>query len=145
MAEGAGPVEGTSPATASTKHGAGRALITVYAILAVGASARSIYELVVKFDQAPLAYGLSAVAAVVYCVIPDALVKDTPGWRRVAFVCMVAELVGVLVVGTLSVVDPAAFDAKSSVWFWYGRDYLFIPLVLPILGLNFLRRTRAAR
>jgi hypothetical protein len=133
------------PAAASTRHGAGRALITVYAILAVAASARSLYELAVKFDQAPLAYGLSAVAAVVYCVITVALVKDTPTWRRVAFVCMVAELVGVLLVGTLSVVDPAAFEAKSSVWFWYGRDYLFIPLVLPILGLNFLRRTRAGR
>ena len=144
MAEGTGPAEGTAPAAASTKHGAGRALITVYAILAVGASARSIYELVVKFDQAPLAYGLSAVAAVVYCVITVALVKDTPAWRRVAFFCMVAELIGVLVVGTLSVLDPAAFDAKSSVWFWFGRDYLFIPLVLPILGLNFLRRTRAS-
>ena len=99
--------ESTEPVAASTKHGAGRALITVYAILAVGASARSLYELFVKFDQAPLAYSLSLVAAVVYCVITVALVKDTPTWRRVAFVCMVAELIGVLVVGTLSIVDPA--------------------------------------
>ena len=134
--------ESTEPTAASTKHGAGRVLITVYAILAVAASSRSLYELVVKFDQAPLAYGLSAVAAVVYCVITVALVKDTPTWRRIAFVCMVAELVGVLIVGTLSIVDPGAFEAKSSVWFWFGRDYLFVPLVLPILGLNFLRTTR---
>mgnify|MGYP002146658072 CR=1 FL=1 len=49
---------------------------------------------------------------------------------------MVAELVGVLVVGTWSVVDGGAFP-KSSVWFWYGRDYLFVPLVLA-LGLGAL-------
>ena len=65
-------------------------------------------------------------------------------WRRIASVAMVAELAGVIVVGTWSVVYGGAFP-KSSVWFWYGRDYLFVPLVLPIWGLAFLWRTRAPR
>ena len=129
-----------APAASSTKHGAGRALVAVYAVLAIGATSRALYELLTKFSQAPLPYALSAVAAVVYVVITVALVRDTPASRRVATWCMVAELVGVLVVGTWSVVDGAAFP-KSSVWFWFGRDYLFIPLVLPMLGLWFLRRT----
>jgi hypothetical protein len=132
----------------STRHGPGRVLITVYAILAVGSTARSLFELVTKFDEAPVPYLLSTFAAVVYCVITVALVKDTPRWRRVAFVGMVVELVGVLVVGTWSLVHPETFQntvtgkGVHSVWYWFGLDYLFVPLVLPILGLNFLRRTR---
>ncbi len=137
------PSQADAPVTAagSTRHGAGRALVAVYGVLAVGASARAVFELATKFGQAPLPYALSAVAAVVYVVITVALVRDTPGSRRVATACMVAELVGVLVVGTWSAVDGSAFP-KSSVWFWFGRDYLFVPLALPIWGLLFLRRSR---
>jgi hypothetical protein len=127
---------------ASTKHGAGRVLVVVYAVLAIASTARAAFELATKYSQAPLPYALSTFAAIVYCVITWALIRSTPTSRRVATVGMVVELVGVLVVGTLSVVDGSAFP-KSSVWFWYGRDYLFIPLVLPVLGLIFLRRSRA--
>jgi hypothetical protein len=127
---------------ASTKHGAGRVLVVVYAVLAVASVSRAAYELLTKFSQAPVPYSLSAFAAVVYCVITWALIASTPASRRIATAGMVVELVGVLVVGTLSVLDGSVFP-KSSVWFWYGRDYLFIPLLLPILGLIFLRRSRA--
>ena len=139
---------GATDTSGSTRHGPGRVLITVYAILAIGSTSRALFELATKFDQAPVPYLLSTFAAVVYCVITVALVKDTPGWRRVAFVGMVVELVGVLVVGTWSLVHPETFQntvtgkGVHSVWYWFGLDYLFVPLVLPILGLNFLRRTR---
>jgi hypothetical protein len=128
----------------STRHGAGRVLVAVYAVLAVASVARASYELLTKFSQAPLPYSLSAFAAVVYVVITVALVKATPVSRRIATVGMLVELTGVLVVGTLSVIDGSAFP-KSSVWFWYGRDYLFIPLLLPVLGLVFLYRSRPGR
>jgi hypothetical protein len=62
------------------------------------------------------------------------------GGRRVALVAITVELVGVLVVGTLSLVDRAAFP-DETVWSAYGRGYLFIPLVLPVVGLLYLRRT----
>ena len=52
------------------------------------------------------------------------------------------ELVGVLVVGTLSVFDAGDFP-DDTVWSWFGRGYGFIPLVLPLVGLWWLRRTRA--
>jgi len=132
----------------STKHGAGRVLIAVYEILAVAATSRSLFELATKFSQAPVPYLLSTFAAVIYCVITVALIKDTPTWRRVAFVGMVIELAGVLVVGTWSLVHPETFQNTTtgkgvhSVWYWFGLDYLFVPLVLPMLGLGFLRRTR---
>ena len=151
MADATVPDAPAGPAAGSTKHGPGRALIAVYAILAIGATARSRFELATKFDQAPVPYLLSTFAAVVYCVITVALVKDTPRWRRVALVGMLVELVGVLVVGTWSLVHPGTFQntvtgkGVHSVWYWFGLDYLFIPLVLPILGLNFLRRTRRPR
>jgi hypothetical protein len=63
--------------------------------------------------------------------------------RRVALVAITVELVGVLVVGTLSLVDRAAFP-DETVWSAYGRGYLFIPLVLPVVGLLYLRRTAQA-
>ena len=85
---------------------------------------------------APVAYLLSALAAAVYVVATVALAR---GGRRVALVAITVELVGVLVVGTLSLVDRAAFP-DETVWSAYGRGYLFIPLVLPVVGLLYLRR-----
>lgn len=126
----------TSP---STRRGPGRALIAVYAVFAVAATARALYQLVTRFSEAPLAYLLSAFAAVVYVVITVALIRSTPASLRLARVGIIVELVGVLVVGTLSLVDSAAFP-RATVWSAYGMGYLFIPLVLPVLGLLFLRR-----
>jgi hypothetical protein len=122
-------------------RGIGRVLIIVYAILALGATGRSLVELIGKFDQAPLAYTLSTIAAVVYIVATIALIAPGPVWYRIAWVTITFELVGVLTVGTLSVVLPELF-AKPSVWSYYGMGYLFIPLVLPVLGMLWLRRTR---
>jgi len=125
----------------SRARGIGRVLIIVYAILALAATGRSVYEIIAKFDQAPFAYTLSAVAAVVYIVATIALIAPGPVWYRVAWVTITFELVGVLTVGTLSLFLPELF-AKASVWSWYGMGYLFIPLVLPVLGMLWLRRTR---
>ncbi len=61
----------------------------------------------------------------------------------VAWVTIVIELLGVLVVGTLSIIDAELFPA-DTVWSFFGRGYLFIPLVLPILGIVWLVRTRRA-
>jgi hypothetical protein len=57
-----------------------------------------------------------------------------------ALVAISVELVGVLVVGTLSLTDRAAFP-DETVWSGYGQGYGYIPLVLPVLGLLLLRRT----
>ncbi len=128
-------------ASKTRSRGIGRALIAVYGILALAATGRSVYEIIAKFDQAPLAYTLSAVAAVVYIVATVALIAPGPLWHRVALITISFELVGVVTVGTLSLFLPELF-AKASVWSWYGMGYLFIPLVLPVLGLLWLRRTK---
>lgn len=118
--------------------GLGRVLAALYGTLALAAGARSAVQLGTRFDEAPLAYVLSAFAAVVYVVATVALFRGGPGGRRTAAVALLVELVGVLVVGTLSLADPAAFP-DETVWSVYGRGYLFVPLVLPVLGLWWLR------
>jgi hypothetical protein len=129
------------PASRTRARGIGRVLVVVYGILALGASGRSLVEVVGKFDQAPFAYTLSAIAAVVYIIATIALIAPGPVWYRVAWVAITFELVGVLTVGTLSLFLPELFS-DASVWSYYGIGYLFIPLVLPVLGMLWLRRTR---
>ncbi|WP_286928771.1 MULTISPECIES: hypothetical protein [Aeromicrobium] len=121
-----------------TQHGFGRALVAVYAVFAVAATARSVYQLVTKADEAPVAYALSAVAGVVYGIATWALAT---GNRRVATAAIGFELVGVLGVGLLSIVDSELFP-DQTVWSGFGAGYGFIPLVLPFVGLWWLRRTR---
>jgi cytochrome bd-type quinol oxidase subunit 2 len=123
-----------------TRSGPGRLLIAVYAVFALAATARSAVQIATRFDQAPLAYLLSAFAAVVYVVATACLARGNRTSRRVATVSIVVELVGVLVIGTLSLVDTQAFP-DATVWSGYGRGYGFVPLVLPVLGLWWLRRT----
>lgn len=127
--------------TNETLSGLGKALIAVYGVLALAATFRSFYQIVTKFDEAPLAYSLSAVAACVYILATVALILRGAVWRRVARIAITFELVGVLLVGTLSVLAPALF-AHASVWSFFGMGYLFIPLVLPVLGLIWLARDR---
>ncbi|MGY4859916.1 hypothetical protein [Cryobacterium sp. AP23] len=124
--------------------GIGRVLIVVYGILALAATGRSFVQIVSKFDEAPVAYALSALAAVVYIVATIALINRGAAWYRVAWITIGFELVGVLVIGTLSLVDPQLFP-HDTVWSFYGRGYLFIPLVLPILGMWWLARHAPVR
>jgi hypothetical protein len=119
--------------------GRARALIAVYGLFALAAGARAAVQLSTRFSEAPLAYLLSAFAAAVYIVATVGLVRGGRGGRRTALAAMTVELNGVLVVGTLSLVDRAAFP-DETVWSGYGRGYVFVPLVLPILGLVLLLR-----
>ena len=129
---------------ARTSSGPGRALVAVYGLFALSATARAAVQLATQFDEAPLAYLLSAVAGLVYVVATVTLARGDQASRRVATVAIVLELVGVLTVGTLSIADPEAFP-RATVWSTYGIGYAFVPLVLPVLGLLWLRHTRPAR
>jgi hypothetical protein len=119
-------------------RGPGRLLVAVYAVFALAASSRAVLQLATRFDEAPVAYLLSALAAAVYLVAAFALARDL---RRTALYACAFELVGVLVVGTLSLVLTEAFP-DQTVWSTYGSGYGFVPLVLPVLGLLRLRTTR---
>ncbi len=128
-------------AAGSTRSGAGRVLVAVYGVFALAATARSLVQLVTKADEAPLAYSLSALAAVVYVAATLGLAEIGPDPRRMAWAAVGFELVGVLSVGTLTVLDPELFP-DATVWSTYGAGYGWLPLVLPFLGLAWLTRTR---
>jgi len=123
---------------AQTSTGFGRVLVAVYAVFALAASARSILQLLTKADEAPIAYTLSAAAAVVYVVATWALGTDHP---TIALVTILFELTGVIVVGLLTIVDSSLFP-DQTVWSDFGAGYVFIPLLLPFVGLWWLHRTR---
>ena len=131
--------ETTESASSRRVSGIGRLLIAVYGVLALAATGRSFVQIASEFVDAPLAYSLSALAAVVYIVATVALIKRSPRWYRIAWITISFELLGVLVVGTLSLVDPALFQHKT-VWSVFGRGYGFVPLVLPLLGMWWLSR-----
>jgi hypothetical protein len=114
-------------------------LVAIYALFALAASARAGVQIATKFGNAPVAYLLSAFAAVVYILATVTLGVGTPTARRIAVLSCSVELVGVLAVGTWSLADPATFP-DATVWSSYGSGYGFVPLVLPVFGLLWLRR-----
>ncbi|MFB7134505.1 hypothetical protein ACFCZY_23165 [Streptomyces sp. NPDC056237] len=123
--------------------GPGRVLVWFYGVFTVAAASRSIVQMTLDFGRAPLAYALSAVAALVYGFITYSLVRGGEKARRSALVCCAAELLGVLVVGTWTMVEPSAF-ADATVWSDFGMGYLFIPVILPITGMMWLRSAKKA-
>lgn len=134
----------------SRASGIGRVLVAVYAILAIAALGRSVFQIIDRFEEAPVAFSLSALAAVVYLVATVALAV---GWHRIAWITVSFELAGVLLIGAVSVLAPQLlglqdanpFGREATVWSAFGAGYLFVPLALPVLGILWLRtRSRAA-
>jgi hypothetical protein len=123
--------------------GPGTLLVWLYGVMVVGAISRSVYQIATEFDRAPLAYSLSAVAGVVYGFITYTLFRGGETARRAARLCCAAELAGVLVVGTWTSVEPSAFP-DATVWSDFGMGYLFIPVLLPVSALFWLRKARSA-
>ncbi|MFF5218174.1 hypothetical protein [Micromonospora sp. NPDC000442] len=130
-----------SAARPRTNAGPGRLLIAVYLLFAIAASSRAALQIATRFDEAPLAYLLSALAAVVYIVAAAGLARAGHAGRQVALACCALELVGVVGVGVFSLARPDLFP-DETVWSGFGSGYGYIPLVLPILGLAWLRHTR---
>jgi hypothetical protein len=122
----------------STNTGFGRVLVFVYGILAFAASGRATFELTTKYTQAPFPYTLSIIAAAVYVLATWALAT---GRRTIATATVSFELVGVLAVGFSSLLWTDKFP-QASVWSDFGIGYACVPLVLPMIGLWWLQRTR---
>jgi hypothetical protein len=127
-----------------TGRGPGRLIVALYGLLALAATGRSVLQIVEYFDRAPVSYLLSALAALIYIVATVGLARGDRTSVRIASVAIVIELIGVLVVGALSYAAPDAFPDKT-VWSHFGQGYGYVPLVLPVLGLLWIRRNRAPR
>ena len=139
MSEPAASPKSAAPQQESTRTGPGRLLVAVYGLFALSASARAGVQIATKFSHAPVAYLLSAFAALVYILATVTLSVGSPAARRIAVLSCSVELVGVLAVGTWSLADRTTFP-DATVWSGYGSGYGFVPLVLPVLGLLWLRR-----
>ncbi|MFD4573137.1 hypothetical protein ACFWNK_31100 [Streptomyces sp. NPDC058417] len=141
---GGGAADGTGGRPVRLIGGPGLLLVWFYGVMVVGAVSRSVFEIATKFEHAPLAYSLSALAGLVYGFITYTLVRGGETARRAAQVCCAAELAGVLIVGTWTLIEPSAFP-DSTVWSDYGMGYVFIPVLLPVTALYWLRRSRTAQ
>jgi hypothetical protein len=135
------PGAGLRPRDAAIGTGLGRVLLLVYGVFALSAGARAGVQIATHFSEAPLAYLLSAVAALVYIAATVGLAVGGPRGRRIALTGCSIELIGVLAVGTLSIADAVAFP-DDTVWSRYGSGYGYVPLVLPFIGLWWLWRHR---
>jgi len=134
------PTVDQAPRKSRSAHGLGSGpgliIVVVYGVLALAATGRSILQIVEYFERAPLSYVLSALAAVIYIAATYALAR---GHRRLAWVTISIEMVGVLVVGLASYLLPDLFPSKT-VWSHFGSGYGYVPLVLPAVGLWWLSR-----
>lgn len=128
-------------AAAYTAGGSRRLLGTLYAIFALAATSRAAVQLSTQFHAAPLAYSLSLLSGVVYIAATVGFFTRRSWSRPMTWIACSVELIGVLAIGTASLVDKAAFP-HDTVWSRYGSGYVFIPVVLPILGLWWLYRRR---
>ena len=126
---------GASEATGERLCRGGSTTAPGAAVFAISAGARAAFQIATQFGDAPVAFLLSAFSAVVYLVAAVAIGR---GNRGVALVAVSIELVGVLAVGLFSVVAAQDFP-RSTVWSDFGVGYGFVPAILPILGLLWLR------
>jgi hypothetical protein len=129
------------PKDAALSSGLGRVLLFVYGVFALSASARAGVQIATHFSEAPLAYLLSALAGLVYLAATVGLAIGGTRGRRIALVSCSIELLGVLIVGTLTIADAVAFP-DDTVWSHYGSGYGYVPLVLPFIGLWWIYRHR---
>ena len=136
------------PEPTATRHrdaalgtGVGRVLLLVYGVFALSASARALVQITTHFGEAPLAYLLSAFAGLVYLAATVGLARGGGRGRMTALVSCTIELVGVLLVGALSIADSVAFP-DDTVWSRFGSGYGYVPLVLPFIGLWWIWRHR---
>lgn len=110
------------------------ALLAAYSLLAFAAVGRSTYQVLFKFEQAPLPYTLSLLAACIYLIACWAIWRGDAFAIRIGKVACAFELIGVLSVGALTTFSDHALDV-GTVWSYFGRDYGWLPVVVPSLAL----------
>ncbi|HUN23832.1 MAG TPA: hypothetical protein PK299_11945 [Anaerolineales bacterium] len=104
-----------------------------YPLLGLSTLVRAIVQLSYKPGIAPW---LSLVAGIVYLLATIGFFVRKPWTWRFSVAILTIELIGILIVGTLSIVNPQSVGATA--WRHYGADYGWFPLIQPILGLFWL-------
>lgn len=127
---------------AENRSGGHLVLLALYALFTLAAGARSLVQLATRAGEAPVAYTLSLLAALTYALGWVAIRRASEGRTGFAARMLWVELAGVVTVGTLSLVEDDWFG-DASVWSGYGIGYGFVPAVLPVAGLLWLRAQRS--
>jgi hypothetical protein len=118
----------------------GRQLALIYGFFALAAGSRALYQIATRWHEAPLSFSLSAIAALLYLIATISLHQPTRrAWWIAMAVCSI-ELAGVVIIGSWTSLPTgsSALFARSTVWSSYGAGYLYLPLILPMLGLIWL-------
>src|SRR5699024_9384337 len=132
------PTSSTAPSRGA--RGFEAVLVIIYGLFALSATARSLVQILPGFDEPPVAYSLSLVAALTYIAATLLLVRRA---RRpsAVFALVMVELARGLAVSTLSVTVPSLFPAVTV----SSTDRLgcgFVPLVVPVVALGYLLLSR---
>jgi len=137
--------EATTPRQAKTARGASDVLGFFYGLWAFSALGRSSWEYLFKQNvRTYVPAHLSTFVGLLYIFIIIGLHRRTPRWWWITLGLLIAELAGVLIVGTIDVIwRPFPY---ATVWSNFGIGYFFMPLLLPFVGLWYMLRkqTRAA-
>jgi hypothetical protein len=113
----------------------------------MAAVGRSAFQIIDHFAKAPVAISISGVSALVYVLAMVALIVHRGAWYRVAWVTVSIEFAGVVIVGAITTFFPDAlgpdsgnaFGDTATVWTVFGQGYWFVPLVLPLAGMWWLK------
>lgn len=110
-------------------------LATLYAFWALAICSRAAWQYITRVgDHLPT--HLSASAAVLYLLIAYWAWR---GWSPALLWGLIIELASVIVVGTYEVFYPFRY---ATAWSHYGAGYLYMPLVLPIVGIVLVLQAR---
>jgi hypothetical protein len=121
-------------------HSIGDALAFFYGLWAVAALSRAAYQYLFRHPDDFMPTHISAFVGALYLVIAILMRRRTPLARRMTIILLAIELAGVLIVGTIDILwRPFPY---TSVWSAYGAGYLFMPLLLPIVGIMWLQVER---
>lgn len=115
-------------------------LTLVYGFWAVAALSRAIYQYLVRRPESFVPTHISAFVGALYLLILLGLRRRSRRAWSITFALLVVELAGVLVVGAVDLIwRPFPY---TTVWSGFGAGYLYIPLVLPIVGIWWMLRAR---
>lgn len=146
---------------------AGSILAVSYPVLALSTGVRAIYQ-IAEGDSTNSPW-LTLVAAVLYTIATIGFIKQprpapknrkpkAPSqfflmrwWRalppaqawKISIVILALETLMALLVGTFSYTNPGVFG--RNVWQYFGKDYGYLPLIQPILGLAWLLHPQTLR
>ena len=117
-----------------TNSGAGRALVAVYGVFALAATARAGVQLATRYSEAPLAYLLSAMAGVIY-ILATITLATQEGWLGT----WIGSTVGMVAADALAIVVGAVLGKhlpERSIKYGAATLFAIFGLVLIAEGLG---------